>query len=405
MMAIFNNKGIMLRISILILCIYINSSYSFQLGLENITEIQKHSLGKIGLITNQTGVTQDQISNLDILLENGFNVSCIYAPEHGFKGIIAAGDYVANSYDEKTSVEIMSLYRGDKDEYTNFSKEALKNIDAFIFDMQDSGMRHYTYISIMYEMMKTAEKYNKKIIILDRPNPLGLILEGPTVDKDQISFVGIAQIPLRHGLTVGEIALYFNKYCLDKPAQLNVIPMKKYRRNQTFGEVEIPLSPNIAHIDSCYGYSFLCLLSNMFLCDVDLDKEQPFRKIIIPNQSLDFWESLKNKLIEYGVESYTLSKDNKILGVSVKIKDINSFSCSNLLFDIIELFTSNGIMPVYTPIFSRLIGTLDVKKLLEGKLMKKEFVDKVNNDIASFNKNIHDILLYLPVPNVKYLKA
>ncbi|MES2181763.1 MAG: exo-beta-N-acetylmuramidase NamZ domain-containing protein, partial [Pseudomonadota bacterium] len=132
-----------------------------------------------------------------------------------------------------------------------------------MFDIQDSGMRHYTYISTLYHAMKVAAQYNKQMVIFDRPNPLGARMEGPVVTQQLKSFISIAQVPLRHGMTVGELAWYFNKYELEKPAELHVVRMHGYDRRARFvaqNELAQPLSPGLRTEQACYGYSFLGLL-------------------------------------------------------------------------------------------------------------------------------------------------
>lgn len=385
---------------ILAIIFIFNLVEAFTLGLENLAEIKKYNFGKIGLVTNQTGITQDLERNLDYLLYLGYEISYIYVPEHGFTGTTKAGEQVDNSRDAKTNIEIISLYIGDKNGEYYFNQNFISDIDTFVFDMQDSGMRHYTYISIMYKMLEVAAKYNKNFVVLDRPNPLGPIMEGPLVEENYISFVGIAAIPVRHGLTVGELALYFNKYCLKNPAKLTVIPMLDYKRDQNFGEIKVPLSPNIGHIDSCHGYSFLCLLNSMFKSDIGLDTKYAFQRILIPDQSIEFWQDLQVIFSEYNIESNLITEDNKVLGVSIKILDINNFSSINLLLDLIKLFTKYKIEQEYTTIAPRLIGTsYFIQKI------NSNYIEKINKELTEFNQQVQECLLYSPKPKITYLKG
>src|SRR5207249_6044556 len=142
-------------------------------------------------------------------------------------------------------------------------------LDCLVFDIQDSGMRHYTYISTLLNTMKIAAEYKKPYIVLDRPNPLGGMMQGPLVQPDLISFISIAPIPLRHGMTIGELAHYFNGHILEKSAILHVIPMHDYNRMNGFaGTFLHQLSPNLLSLQSCYGYSFLGLLGEVEPFDV-----------------------------------------------------------------------------------------------------------------------------------------
>lgn len=120
---------------------------------------------------------------------------------------------MTDTVDAKTKLPVISLYG----KYTgkNFDLAIVKEIDLFIFDIQDIGMRHYTYISTLLELLKMAEQHNKSVVVFDRPNPLGARMEGPVVESDLISFISAAAIPLRHGMTVGELARYFNRFVLE----------------------------------------------------------------------------------------------------------------------------------------------------------------------------------------------
>ena len=190
----------------------------------------------------------------------------IFAPEHGFDGKSHAAQEIKDGRDVKTKIPVMSLY--GKGTGKKVDPEMIKNIDAFFFDIQDSGMRHYTYISTLFTILKAAEEEKKKVIVFDRPNPLGKAMEGPLVESSLISFISIASIPLRHGMTLGELAEYFNQHVLEKQAALTVVPMKNYDRTVGIEHLHAPLSPNIASKESCHGYSFLGLLGEVKPFDV-----------------------------------------------------------------------------------------------------------------------------------------
>ncbi len=162
---------------------------------------------KIGVVCNHTSLLSDGTHLVDALLnQKEVKVNAIFTPEHGFKGFAEAGevvDYKDNLYKE---VPIISLYGKDKKP----SKEMLENIDVLIFDIQDVGARFYTYISTLYYILEAAGQYNIPVIILDRPNPIGgTYVDGPVLDEKYKSFVGIAPIPITHGMTIGELANYF----------------------------------------------------------------------------------------------------------------------------------------------------------------------------------------------------
>src|ERR1700722_2326786 len=183
---------------------------AMKLGLENIEDAMWLKLGNsankkasIGLITNHTGKNQQGSRTIDVLLQRGLAIKKIFVPEHGLDGQLAAEKEVKDSIDAKTNISVVSLYgqgTGKK-----IPAQKLKDIDVLIFDMQDSGMRHYTYVSTLLYVLEAAGMYNKSLIVLDRPNPLGVRMEGPLVDNFQKSFISVASIPLRHGMTIGEL--------------------------------------------------------------------------------------------------------------------------------------------------------------------------------------------------------
>lgn len=207
---------------------------------------------KIGLITNQTGVNSKGESIIDVFAkEKSFTLAALYTPEHGLNGLEKAGQYVKSYTHPTLGIPVYSLYGATRMP----SEDMLKNIDVLVFDIQDIGARTYTYISTMNYAMVAAQKYNKPIIILDRPNPVGgVIVEGPVLEDKFTSFVGIDNLPMAHGMTVGELAQYFNRKI---NANLKIVPMEGYVRDMVFQDTGLPwkmTSPNIPDLLSAFGY-------------------------------------------------------------------------------------------------------------------------------------------------------
>ena len=232
-------------------------------------------------------------------------VKYIFAPEHGLNGTLAERD-VHDAIDAKTHIPIISLYGNGTGKM--ISDAQMNDLDLLIFDIQDSGMRHYTYISTLLNTMKVAAEYGKAYIVLDRPNPLGSLMEGPLVDQSLISFISIASIPLRHGMTIGELALYFNRYVLKKAAPLQVIKMENYDKSTGFAGTFIhQLSPNLQSLQSCYGYSFLGLLGEIEPFDIGIGTPMAFRCITLPEAVVvpkGMWLRLQAVLSSFGVRSF-----------------------------------------------------------------------------------------------------
>ena len=207
---------------------------------------------KIGLVTNQSGVNSRGESTADILAgDESVELVALFAPEHGLDGKAAAGQYVESYTHEKLGIPVYSLYGPTRMP----TEEMLRGLDVLVYDIQDIGARTYTYISTLNYCMVAAQKYGKAIIVLDRPNPLGgIIVEGPVLEDDFKSFVGVDNLPMAHGMTVGELARYFNR---NIGADLTVVPMEGYKRTMLFqdtGLTWVQTSPNIPDLDSVFGY-------------------------------------------------------------------------------------------------------------------------------------------------------
>lgn len=382
----------------------------FKLGIENVSIRSIPSSKRVGLITNQTGVDQAGKKNVDVLLSKKINLKAIYAPEHGITGKVLAEKKIQDQVDEH-NVPVVSLYEGDS-KFKKFDSKNLEDIDLFVFDIQDSGMRHYTYISILYKMMEVAVKFNKSFMVLDRPNPLGIPMEGPLVKSTYISFISIAPIPLRHAMTVGELAKYFNKYHFDNGVKLQVIPMKNYKRTRGLnGTLPVFLSPNITTISACLNYSFLGIMGEIAPINVGVGTEYAFECIALPTTlkfPIEKWDELKKILLKHNVDS-TFLKYSKMLvkyvGLKIKIKDINNFSSFNTLIAVLNFFKQNGIKLSYSPAFNKVIGNSHFQELLgKNSYLKVKFSNLINQELHQFFDDVKDLLIYQPLPKVFEVK-
>jgi len=231
-----------------------NARAAVKLGNEVLLESYFHLInGKnVGLVTNQTGVNSQGISFIDILVAiEGTKLVALYAPEHGIDGAARAGAWVESYIHSRFGIPVYSLYGS-----TRMPTQAmLQGIDVLLFDIQDIGARTYTYMSTLQYCLVAAEKYNKQLIVLDRPNPLGgMIVEGPVLEDLFKSFMGVDNLPMAHGMTAGELALFFNRHI---EAELTVVPMEDYHRAMVFLDTGLPFvqtSPNIPDLNSLYGY-------------------------------------------------------------------------------------------------------------------------------------------------------
>ncbi len=217
----------------------------------------------IGVIANHSSVLENGEHLIDYLFKTKkVKIISAFGPEHGFRGDAPAGEKIETSIDERTGIKVYSLY-GKTNKPTS---EMLKGIDVLIFDIQDVGARFYTYISTLYLCLESAAENKIQFIVCDRPNPIGgEKVDGPILKQEFKSFVGIAPIPVQHGMTIGELALYFNDLIESEKnirADLIVLQMENWKRNQLFDKTElnwIKPSPNIVKLETALVYPGTCL--------------------------------------------------------------------------------------------------------------------------------------------------
>ncbi len=210
---------------------------------------------RVGVVGNQTSII-GETHLVDTLLSLGVDVRRIYTPEHGFRGTADAGAKVNSGKDEKTGLPIVSLYGKNKKP----TAEMLQGIDVILFDLQDVGVRFYTYISTMSYVMEAAAENDIPVIVLDRPNPNGFYVDGPVLKTENKSFVGMHEVPVVYGMTIGEYAKMVNGEGWlkgDVTCNLTVIPINNYNRHAIY-ELPIKPSPNLPNWESVYLYPTLC---------------------------------------------------------------------------------------------------------------------------------------------------
>lgn len=233
---------------------------------------------RVGLITNHTGITRDGRRNIDAMLAAGVNLKALYSPEHGIAGI-EDHENVGHAKDAATGLRVWSLYQGTSRKPT---ADMLDGIDTLVFDIQDVGARFYTYICTMSNAMEQAAARGIEFVVLDRPNPItGTRVEGPMLDPALKSFIGCMEIPLRHGMTVGELAGLVNEG-LAAPAKLHVIRMKNWHREDWFdstGLTWIDPSPNMRSLNAAILYPGIGMLEASKVYSVGRGTDTPFEQI------------------------------------------------------------------------------------------------------------------------------
>jgi len=227
------------------------------LALDGFSKLQGR---RVGLITNQTGLLRDHRRNVDAMLAAGVKVTTLFSPEHGIHGKVDDELAVAHSKDETTGIPIWSLYSSNG---RKPSKAMLEDVDVLVLDIQDVGARFYTWASTMKYAMEAAAAAKLPFLVLDRPNPInGVAVEGPLLDQDLISFVGCSQIPLRHGMTLGELARWFNAED-HVNAELEIIPMQNWHREDWWDATSLTWvdpSPNMRNFTAALLYTGVAML-------------------------------------------------------------------------------------------------------------------------------------------------
>lgn len=231
-----------------------------------LADIGRLSKQRVGLVTNASGVTSNLVSTLDALRDKGVQVTALFGPEHGFSASAPDAAAVDSSRDARTGLPVYSLYGNTRKP----TAEMLAKIDILVFDLQDVGVRFYTYTTTLALVLEACVESKKPLLVLDRPNPIGgIILEGPLLDPSLQSFIGHGWLPIRYAMTIGELARLYNRE-LDIGAELDVIAMEGWQREMWFDETGlawVPPSPGIPHTSTTIAYPGTCLIEGTNLSE------------------------------------------------------------------------------------------------------------------------------------------
>ena len=352
---------------------------------------------KVALFSNHTGVIPQADGTLrhtlDILLDAGVDVVTIFSPEHGFRGDADAGETVGSSVDEQTGVSITSLYGGGFD-YND--PASFENIDVIISDIQDVGLRFYTYYVTMSRLMESAARFGKTFIILDRPNPNSMYVDGPILDMNLRSGVGRFPIPVVYGMTLGELGLMANgEGWLDdglKVADLHVIPCLGYTHDTRYQLLVAP-SPNLKTMHAVYLYPSLCYFEGT---QVSLGRgtESPFEIYGHP-------EYTGEDPFIFTPESLPGAKNPPQLGVECYGRDLREVSDEDIIAAGVDLsYVIDAYDHVedhegfFTSFFEKLIGRDDIRGMIESGMSADDIKASWAKDIEDFKALRNNYLLY-----------
>lgn len=330
---------------------------------------------RVGLITNHTGIDRDGRRNVDRMIAAGVQVAALFSPEHGASGK-EDRDNIGNATDSKTGIRIWSLFAG-KD--LRPTAEMMRGIDALVFDIQDVGARFYTYVSTMAYSMEEAARAHLPFYVLDRPNPItGVHVEPPVLDSSSLSFVGYFPLPLRHGMTMGELAAMFNAENRIG-ADLTVVRMKGWNRGDWFDSTGLPWvnpSPNIRSLAAALLYPGVALLEYSTNYSVGRGTDAPFEMIGAPFIQGRELASYLNRRFIPGVRAYPIRfqpdsshlAGTEIEGVHFFITDRESFDSARLGLEIIAALLKLYPGKISMEVNRKLIGSeTTIRALTDGE--------------------------------------
>ena len=354
---------------------------SFQTGSEQIDKYLPLLKGKkVALVVNHTSVV-GKTHLADTLLALGINIKTIFAPEHGFRGTASAGEHVANNIDSKTGIPLISLYGKTKKPTTAH----LADIDIVIFDIQDVGVRFYTYPTTMHYVMEACAENNKKMLVLDRPNPMGHIIDGPILDKKYRSMVGWNPTPVLHGLTIGELALMINGQGWlegNRKCDLTVIENKDYSHKMRY-VLPIAPSPNLPNQQSINLYAALCLFEAL---DASIGRGTDMQFQVIGSPDPAFGKFSFTPEDKPGAINPVLEGKN-CFGIDLRKVDSENIGFSlKYVIDFMNKSKDKNKYIVLPTHFDRLAGNDILRKQLLAGLSEKAIRATWKNDLDIYKK-------------------
>ncbi|MDE6611304.1 MAG: DUF1343 domain-containing protein [Muribaculaceae bacterium] len=346
---------------------------------------------RVALFSNHTGMVGDR-HTLDLMLENGLDVKVIFSPEHGFRGTADAGEHVASGIDPVTGIPVASLY-GGKDKRMP-AKDIMESIDVIVCDIQDVGLRYYTYYCTMVDLMNAAKAYGKDFVVLDRPNPNGMYVDGPILDMKYKSGVGRLPIPVVHGLTLGELARMANGegWLADGgKVRLSVVPCTGYTHATRY-RLPVAPSPNLRDMKAIYLYPSICFFEST---PVSLGRGTDFPFMVYGHPDM------KGRSFEFTPRSVPGAKNPPQLGKRCHGVDLRNLSDEEIIAGginleyVIDAYRDLGIGDkFFRSFFELLIGRGDIRAMIEQGRSAEEIKATWVGDVERFREQRRPYLLY-----------
>lgn len=376
-----------------VLCLPAAYSQTIKVGAARIERYAPLLVGKrVALLSNHTGMV-DGRHTLDVMLEHGINVTTIFSPEHGFRGNADAGEKVKGSVDAATGIPIASLYDGKKGMP---SAATMGEFDVIVTDLQDVGVRYYTYYITMMRLMNAAAAYGKEFVVLDRPNPNGMYVDGPVLDMKYKSGVGALPIPVVHGMTLGELALMIDgEGWLDGGkrlgSRLTVIPCEGYTHSSRYGLPVAP-SPNLKSMLAVYLYPSTCYFEGTVI-SLGRGTGHPFEIYGHP--------AMKGCTYTFTPQSMDGAKNPPLKGKLCHGRDLTGLDPEAVIAAgvdlgyVIDAYRNMGIGDrFFTSFFELLVGNGQVRRMIEAGKSAVEIKATWQADVEAFKERRRPYLLY-----------
>ena len=341
---------------------------------------------KVALMVNQTALVGDR-PLVDTLLSLHVNIKKIFAPEHGFRGKADAGESVNDSVDTKTGIPVVSVYGKKKKP----SADDLADVDVVVFDIQDVGARFYTFISSLHYLMEACTESNKKLIVLDRPNPNGWYIEGPVLKKEFQSFVGVDPVPVVYGLTIGEYATMINgEKWLPNQGQcaLMIIPCLNYEHSDRFS-LPVKPSPNLPNESAIALYPYLCFFEGTSI-SVGRGTDLPFQVMGSPKTKFA-------GAYEFTPESRPGAKEPPLLNkkcYGFVLKPATEKTCFHYVLQMYDLDSDKDAFFLKSNFFDKLAGTDEIRKMIIAGKSEEEIKASYAKELEVFKIIRQKYLLY-----------
>ena len=385
-------RKVAVTIFILTLAAYALTASPVRVGAERMGEYLPLLAGKkVGLVANHTSLV-GKTHLLDTLRTCGVNVLRVFAPEHGFRGTAEAGESIVGYVDARSGVEVASIYGRSKKP----SAEQLRGVQVMLFDMQDVGARFYTYLSTLHYVMESCAESGIPLIVLDRPNPNGSCTDGPVLQPQFRSFIGMHPIPIAHGMTLGELARMINGEGWLKngvKCALTVISCENYSRATPYN-LPVKPSPNLPDMRSIYLYPSMCLLEGTIM-SLGRGTDAPFQVYGHPNWKEKSFTFTPRSI--RGVAKHPPHENRLCYGIDLKglsLDTLRRLQVLNLdyLIESYRYFAPRE--KFFTPFFSRLAGTSTLQKQIEQGWSAEKIRASWKPELDEFKQRREKYLLY-----------